>query len=97
MQLGAECPKSLAKKCTHLMQGAYVEDAFKRRTKQDINETNKSKDARERGLTIIAHDDIEQFIWEKTGETLENHIAKNRVPNPISSLLHKMIIDDDEV
>ena len=58
MQLGAECPKSLAKKCNLLMQGEYVEDRFNRKTSQDINTTNKSKDARERGIEIIAHDKI---------------------------------------
>ena len=62
MQMGAECPKSLAKKTTILMQGAFVEDAYKRRTKQDITTTNKSKEARERGILIVAHDDIEDFI-----------------------------------
>ena len=37
MQLGADCPKSLTKKCNLLIQGAYVMDHFKRRLPTPIN------------------------------------------------------------
>ena len=33
--LGADCPKTLAKKTTYLLQGSYVIDAFKRKTADD--------------------------------------------------------------
>lgn len=36
-QLGAECPKSLVKKCNLLMQGSYVTDHFKRKTNVPVS------------------------------------------------------------
>lgn len=74
------------------MQGSHVEDQYKRKLNQPIEETNKSKEARERGITIITFDKIEDFFVEKTGMTLDDHINKNQVKaNPISSYMSKPI------
>jgi NAD-dependent DNA ligase len=56
MQLGAECPKSITKKCNLLIQGAFVLDHFKRKLSTPVTETSKSREARERNIKIIAHD-----------------------------------------
>jgi NAD-dependent DNA ligase len=50
MQLGAECPKSLTKKCNLLIQGDCVLDQFKRKKAQLVSETDKSISAVERGI-----------------------------------------------
>jgi hypothetical protein len=68
------------------MQGSHVEDQYKRRTNQPIGETNKSKEAKERGITILTWDKLDDFFVEKTGFSLDDHINKNLVTaNPISS------------
>jgi NAD-dependent DNA ligase len=56
MQLGADCPKSLTKKCNLLIQGSFVMDHFKRRLETPIQETTKSREAMERKISILPHD-----------------------------------------
>ena len=61
-ELGAECPKSMVVRCNLLLQGSHVLDAFKRRTNQPIEETDKSKKARERGIKIIPFERLNVFF-----------------------------------
>ena len=94
MQLGADCPKSLTKKCNLLIQGAYVMDHFKRRLPTPINETAKSKEARERNIAILEHQDLDKFFIDKTGFELQFHLNRNKV-RP-SSTISKLFQDDDD-
>ena len=52
-ELGAECPKTMVVRCNLLIQGSYVGDLFKRKSNQAIEDTDKSKKAREKGIRII--------------------------------------------
>ena len=36
VQLGANCPKTLTKKATHLFQGAFVADQYGRKLDQNV-------------------------------------------------------------
>jgi hypothetical protein len=52
-KLGADLPKSITKKTTHLLRGWCVADTFHRQTNQDVKTTTKSKEALEKGVNII--------------------------------------------
>lgn len=41
-ELGAELPKSITKKTTHLLQGNVIKNQYGRPTGQDVNSTSKS-------------------------------------------------------
>lgn len=41
-KLGADTPKSITKKTTHLLQGCYVVNSFGKRMDQDVKTTTKS-------------------------------------------------------
>ncbi len=86
-------------RCNLLLQGSHVLDAFKRRTNQPIEETDKSKKAKEKGIRIIAFDKINQFFEETTGKDLNNHFKKDDIPlaNPVSSFLFRPIEPEREI
>ena len=41
-KLGADLPKGITKKTTHLFQGSHILNTFGRRTDQDVRTTSKS-------------------------------------------------------
>ena len=92
-RLGAECPKSLTKKCNLLIQGSYVLDHFKRRLKTPIEETNKSKEAAERQIKIVKHDEVNDFFLQETGLTLDQHLDKQR-HHPPSAVINQLFSED---
>jgi hypothetical protein len=49
-------------RCNLLLQGSHVLDPFKRKTNQLIEETDKSKKAKEKGIKIIAFEKIDEFF-----------------------------------
>lgn len=71
-------PKSITKKTTHLLQGSHIENAFKRRTDQDVKTTAKSLEAAQKNVTIIAYDDLDNFFIEKTGKSLGELMEADR-------------------
>lgn len=65
---------------------------YKRRTNQSVDETDKSKKAMEKGINIISYHKIDEFFYEKTGNSLDHYVtAKNTKVNPLCSLLNKSI------
>lgn len=62
VKLGADAPKSITKKTTHLLQGCYVVNSFGKRTDQDVKTTNKSVEAAQKKVTIIAFENIDDFF-----------------------------------
>lgn len=80
MQLGADCPKSLTRKCNLLIQGSFVMDHFKRKLSTPVSETAKSKEAKEKNIAIIPSTELEDFFISKTGTSLQEHIDKNKIP-----------------
>jgi hypothetical protein len=82
----------MVNRCNLLFQGSHVDNDFKRRTNLSVQDTEKSRKARERGIDIIPHDKIDQFFMEKTGKSLQDHLKKNiAAVNPLSSFLFKPI------
>lgn len=61
-ELGAECPKSMVVRCNLLLQGSHVLDDFKRKINRAVEETDKSKKAKERGIKIIPFDSLNKFF-----------------------------------
>lgn len=59
------------------MQGAYVMNQWKQKTNQDIATTTKSVQAKEKGVRIVLHNDIDDYFIEKTGKTLDEHFRKD--------------------
>lgn len=57
-------------------------DKFKKRSKESIDDTLESREARERDIEIIKNADIDKFFMSKTGYNLQHHLNKNKIkPN----------------
>ena len=50
---------------------------WKKKTGQDINTTGKSVQAKERGIRIVANNDLDDYFLEKTGKSLDEHFRRN--------------------
>ena len=63
-----------------------------------MNETTKSKEAAERGITVIPHDKLDEYFINKTGHPLSYHLDKNKVisKNPFNSFMNKKVQSDNE-
>ncbi len=85
-KLGADLPKGITKKTTHLLQGSHILNNFNKKTDQDVRTTAKSMEAAQKNIKIIPYDDLDNFFIEKTGKTVLDHMEKDRPQKPISNL-----------
>jgi NAD-dependent DNA ligase len=57
--LGGSYSKTMVKKCTVLIQGAFCVDRFMKQTSQPVSETTKSRDARSMKIRIVPYSEID--------------------------------------